>query len=320
MNSHNLLGIVLPTNNPEAMRKYFLPSLVNAKEIAPYVTFLLNFQKPYTQEESEEVIKAITDLGFKCKVMYSSHTISAPGLVPINLIREETSSLAPDCKYFMIFDDDMSFMGPSTSMHRNAGVQILECLIYLLSYRKCGVLVCGGTLVKKIKKDTISPIDYCREYVTGKGLILKNVRGEGQGNFVPWSAIGLYGSDEEKVAAAYRISQGYFVAEIPFMRINHYENQRSSRNKKGKIPGKDLYQWNTDEIKDNNNFKFIRENYCSEYTPGKGNIVSKELYENAGGVNAWKSPERYTMDFNNVSTEEIITTLDKLIHKEEKLS
>lgn len=302
---HNLLGIVLPTNNPGIMWKYLIPSLKNAKAMAPFVTFLINFQN-YEEDEIEAVVEEFENQGFKVEYDLNNYSVKGPGLVPVNKIREDTARINSECKYYMIFDDDMSFMGPSSSINRNAGEQILEALYYLLTYEDCGVLVFGGTLIKKIAKDTIAPIDYCREYVTGKGLIFKNLGNPGKGLFVPVTAYELLGSDEEKVAAAYRISNGLWTAEMPFVRINHYENQKSSRNKNGKTPGKELYRWNTDEIKDSNNFGFIREFYCPEYKSGNGYVVSRDLYHSAGGKDVWSNPAERTIDFSSYSQEDLV--------------
>lgn len=310
--NHKLLGVVLPTNSPDVMKKYLLPSLKNAVDAAPYMTFLINFQSPWTQSEMDEVCAEIKSYGFDVLSTYNQYEIKGKGLVPVNQIREDTARICPDCRFYMIFDDDMSFMGPSATMPRNAGEQILESLAYLLVHSTCGILVFGGTLIKKIKKDTIAPIDYCREYVTGKGIIFRNCGSVEEGLFVPIEAYHLLGSDEEKVAAAYRISKGLYTAEMPFVRINHYENQRSSRNKNGKIPGKEKYEWNTDEIKDNNNFGFIREHYCSEYSSGNGYVVSREKYAEAGGEFVWKDPveEFCTMDFSNMTTQDLIDCVE----------
>ena len=302
---HNLLGIVLPTNSPDVMRKYLLSSLEIAKDAAPFCTFLINFQPPYTANELSEVVETIKSYGFKVKTNYNVYR-HEPGLVPVNRIREDTAAIDSSCKYYMIFDDDMTFMGPSAKMPRSAGHQILEAIRYLEYFDDCGVLVFGGTLIKKIAKDSIAPIDFRKEYVTGKGIVLRNIAEKAsEGLFVPAAAYDLVGSDEEKVAAAYRISEGYYVAEMPFVRINHYENQKSSRNKNGKIPGKDKYHWNTDEIKDANNFGFLRENYNPDYT-SKGNVVSLEKYKEAGGQEFWTEPAKRTMFFDATTTEDLV--------------
>lgn len=312
MKNNNLLGLILPTNDPMSIRKYLLPSLVNIKELIPYSTILVNYQKPYTEEEMRRVTNEIINLGFECRTRYSEYNVPAFGHIPMNAIREDTAALAPECKYFMFIDDDLSFRGSSAKMPRTSGIQILQCLIYLLKYSNCGIMVLGGNLIKKIKKDTIAPIPYNRDYVTGRGLIFKN-HSPSQGLLVPREALQLYGSDEEKVAAAYRVSCGLYTAELPFVRIMHCENQKSLKNKNGKIPGYDLYKWNTDDIRDKNNFKFIRDNYNPEYKFGKGNIIHPDNYI---GPKTWETPEEFTMDFRTLTDDDIVSMINDMMELE----
>lgn len=301
-----LLGLVLPTNNPSIMYKYLLSSIENIQVAKDYIEFLINFQSPYTEVEINDIVSKIRSYGIEVKYTYSTYEVKGKGLVPFNRIREDTTVLDKDCEYYMLLDDDMTFLGSSAKMPRTSGEQLLEALIYLKKNPKCGIFVCGGSLIKKIPLDTIAPIDYNREYVTGRGLIFKNI-GKNEGwQLVPVEAHDLLGSDEEKVEAAARIARGYYVSEMPFVRINHYENQVSQRNKNGKIPGSVMYNWNTQEIRDQNNHKFIRDHYNPEYTSGKGNVVS------IGIADGHHYSEYESMDFSSMSTSDLINELQEV--------
>lgn len=309
--SNRTLGIVLPTNNPNAMYQYLLPSLENLLPAKKFVTFLINFQPPWRQEDIEGCCEEIRSYGFELLVGFGKYEVKGKGLVPINKIREDTAQIDPYCKYYMIFDDDMSFLGPSEKMPRCAGDQIVESLIYMTTNWDCGVLVFGGSLIKKIDRDSIAPISRDREYVTGRGIIFKNMRGGRPFGsvLVPEGAYELLGSDEEKVIAGWRLFNGLYAAEMPFVRINHYENQVSKRNKNGKIPGKVLYEWNTDEIKNSNNFKFIRENYNPDYASGKGNIVKSIIpYIDI-------DDQRYKMNFSGISSNDLQKYLEVYLYE-----
>ena len=54
--SNKLIALAIPTNEPEVAMKYLLSddSLSNFQPFSRYVTFLFNFQKPWTDELIKE--------------------------------------------------------------------------------------------------------------------------------------------------------------------------------------------------------------------------------------------------------------------------
>ena len=57
MNKHNIMGLIMPTIEPYTLRKYWLPSLRNIKDIAPYANICINFQDTYIKSDVESIIE-----------------------------------------------------------------------------------------------------------------------------------------------------------------------------------------------------------------------------------------------------------------------
>lgn len=300
MNTHTILGMALPTNEPDTAFEYILKSLDHFKEVAPITTFLMNFQKPWSDGEIIKATEIIKSYGFEVRWSFNSYEVKGEGLVPFNKIRTDACKLMPEAKFYALTDDDMQFCGPSPNIFKSAGQQYLEAIHYLTMHDNCGLVLIGGTMFRKISKYSIGPVPLVSEYLTNRGFIARNIYPEGYS--LPNDAYELVGSDEEKVTAADRLFRGWYPAKFGCGRIRHYENT----GKKGKLEsGSKAYNWNKVEILRENNFKFIKDHYKVDFSMNEGDydVVDHDQYFANGGVNVYDKEvvKMLTTDYTNSS-------------------
>lgn len=318
-NLHTILGFSLPTNEPETAFEYILTSLENLKAVAPISTFLINFQKPWTEEQINKAVSLIESYGFEVRWSFNEYEIKGKGLVPFNRIRDDACKLMPEAFAYALTDDDMTYKGSSPKMKKNAGEQFLDSIHYLLHYEKCGMVLFGGSLYKKTPNYQLQPVDIINTYITGRGLIFRNLGDDCR--TIPKECLDFVGSDEEKISAAYRLAKGYYPAKLRMARVHHYENHRAKESKNPKkndnklTSGAEQYGWNDAKILDENNLGYIKEHYNPEFK-GKDNynVCSFENYTNAGGINVYDEEvvKKYNYNYENKTSEEV---LNEIINK-----
>lgn len=289
MNStHTTLGLAVPTNEPDVAFRYLLKDLHHLKALSKFATFLFNFQKPWTSEQIDEAINICKSQGFDVRYSFNSYEVKGKGLVPFNQIRGDACRLMPEARFFMLMDDDFSFLGASSSHHQDAGTQLLCVLHYLLTFEDCGFILLKNDYCYKeqIPRYVVSPTPTMdNRYITDKGIILRNFDAN-QGWVVPHDAIELLGSDEEKIACAWRLFNGMYPAAINHTRIRHYENSNSTTTDNPPVSGEEMYQWNAKDILEANANRYIRENFYPDFI-NRGwrvtQLIDPEIYSKAGG-------------------------------------
>ena len=316
--NHEILGFVIPTNEPDVAFSYLLSSLDGLKDAAPISTFLFNFQKPWTYDQIRRAVKICESYGFAVRYTFNSYEIKGKGLVPFNQIRGDASKLMPEAKFFMLMDDDFSFRGRSSASSRSAGDQIVDIVHYMVSHPNCGItLLKGNYYLKEVNKYEVAPaVSIDNRYVTDKGIILKNFDPD-NGLVVPNEALALLGSDEEKLACAWRLFHGYYPAVINHARILHYENCNSTMIENAPVTGETMYGWNTNEILEANTNKFIREHFYKDFKNRAWRItqlVDYEQYLQAGGFDITDANFRSlaTVNYESRSTIKNIQDIESL--------
>ena len=99
------LGIILPTNNPEEMFKFLLPSLQHIIHKNLSIEFLINFQPPWNKRQIKIVENDIRAYGFGFR--YCFNTYKPP--TPMCLARYHCTKLFPKADYYMFADDNFVF-------------------------------------------------------------------------------------------------------------------------------------------------------------------------------------------------------------------
>ena len=286
--NHKILGFAVPTNEPEVAFNYLLSSVENLKEVAPISAFLFNFQKPWTDDQITKAVAICENHGFAVRYSFNTYEVKGKGLVPFNQIRGDACKLMPDAKFYVLMDDDFSFLPRSGSYNKSAGEQYLDLIYYMTQHPDCGFILLKGRLyLNEVSKYQIAPaLSLENRYITDKGILLRNFNPE-EGWALPHTALGLLGSDEEKIACSWRLYNGMYPAVINRCRTLHYENCNTTQVENKPVSGEEMYGWNKKDILDANVNKFIKENFYPDFKNGAWRItklVEPEQYFNQGGI------------------------------------
>lgn len=308
------LGIVLPTVDSKLALDFILSdeSLNNMSSLSSVAKFLINFQGDWNDDLIADVEHRLMSRGFQVDYIKSFYPIEGKGLVPINKIREDTAGIDRNCLFYALVDDDMKFLGKSPKMNHDGGRQYLNILHYMLSNPMCGLTMVGGSMFKKIPFYSVGPVDLVNTYLVSKGFIVRSMKDKGL--IVPKGAYELVGSDEEKLAAAFRLSEGLYPAKTGLGRVYHYEGHSSGKTQSGSS----MYGWNNSEIVDANNNKFIHENYNPKYRGGNDyRVFDRETYDRNGGIDVYDQSvvDDFTINYMSKTDEQVLDEIRSMCDK-----
>lgn len=312
-NLNQTLGLCLSTNNSKCIKQFMLPSLSNMVELVDVTTWLINFQPPYTKDEIDEVVSTIKSYGFSIKYTYNEYDTS--NNVPMCKIRNDTAKLMPEALIYGIVDDDMSFSGPSPKCSKTSGQQYLDAVRYMIDHKKCGVVIFGGQLFKKIPTHHIGISNLDNTYINSKGLFFKNLQ-DSDIWIAPTDSEWVVGADEEKIAAACRLAKGLYPAKMRACRTRHYENI-----KKRGTDGSSTYSWDKFDIVEDNATKYIRTHYNPDFKGNLStigglnyyNVITPEQWVEAGGSVGWFTDPTLLEDYSEVSVIDQVSAIKEAL-------
>ena len=282
---NKLVVLALPTNEPSTAFKYLIPTLENLKDFSPYCTLAVNFQPPWTNNKISEFLSIAEKVGFECICNYKgTYSIPQKGWVPFNRIRYDAAKLVPDAFSYFLLDDDFTFekfrpsqSDPSEFLARN--------LRYLIENPKCGIILNKyRRYASQVKTNRVGPANpqNSYNYVNELGILFRRIKG---GLVVPDSALGLYGSDEEKLGSSWRLYNGYYAAVQTNAPIKHWENVDKDEETES---GSRMYQWHHNSVLDYNTNKYIREHFYPDYINKVGvtalDVIDHSTYIDNGGI------------------------------------
>lgn len=312
IDQHNILTLLMPTNEPETLKRFWLPSLNNLTEIVPISTIAINFQYPYTEREVNDIVSQIESYGFRVKYqLRDKYNVEGKGMVPFNQIRHDTAMLNPDSLFYALTDDDFSYQGPSASVHKTAGAQYLDIIHYMLAHAECGFTLIGGPMIKAVDINHIGLTNpYTTFYAVKKGYILRNMKDYGFCIY-PDDAIDMKGAGEEKIIAASRLAEGLYPATMKCGRTHHYENWK----KDGVKNGAEDYGWELQEVLDNNVHKYLNEHY-NVHVDRLTNmwICDPSIYYSRGGYEYTDDVrKKLDSDYSEYNIHEILSMINEIV-------
>lgn len=203
------LGIVLPSNNPNAYFDRFNPSLPYLKKglEALHIEILLAAQSPWT----EDLISQAMYLAMNEGVGLKGILVDAMKPPRMCFYRQKAAALFPGASVYMLADDNMSFYQGQHNdeiPHRlTSGQCYAEVLDYMFHFPRCGLVQCHTTAPngwgRSIRPTSNGLI------TTNKGLFIRNVN---RGQLWPTASYHFLSSLEETVAGYRVLEQGYFPA------------------------------------------------------------------------------------------------------------
>lgn len=302
--AHDILGLLLPTNEPDTFFKYFLPSLNNMKEVAPITTIALNFQHPWNRISIEKAVLECEKIGFR--VLYQfiySYPIWSTGYVPFNKIRHDAAMLVPKSILFALTDDDFQYEKNHPEGNFSAGHQYLCAVKYLLRFKRCGVVSMNRGQTN-IPNDMIGMSSLDKTYGTGSGLIFRNMYPE---FFVyPDDAIILKGAGEENIIGCSRVHNGLYPANMSNSATKHDEIRQSKEVKSGD----EMYEWTKEEVADSNVNRYIDKTYNIKNDKKRPRrILNENLYYSNGGMKIDENFDSHLINFSNSSSDELLNEI-----------
>lgn len=310
-NSHDLLCLLLPTNEPNVYHDYFEKSLTYLKDASKFITISINFQSPWTQDEIKTSVEYAESLGFQVVWSFNKYEILKRGEVPFNRIRHQCAAQFPHAKFYGLCDDDFAFAGPTPTINKTAGHQYLDILDYLLTHERCGFVLQGGTMYKWIPRNHIGITKLDTAFITGRGFVFRRMD-----DFLvyPDDALDLVGAGEEKIVAASRMAEGYYPAKMGFSRTNHEGGRLTKR----KIPtGEEMYGWLKEEIFENNTNQYIRDHYNPDLVGVYNyNVVDTDLYFSQGGRSPYQEYDELLQDYTSSTVEDLTKKIQEMIVNE----
>lgn len=203
------LGIVLPSNNPDAYFGRFSPSLSYLKEGLEQLALKICIcaQPPWTEAALGEAKYEAMEQGIDLRAVL----VDAESPPRMCFLRQQAASLFPNATVYMLADDNMSFArGQNTEEiphTRTSGQCYAEVLDYMFHYARCGLVQCHTTAPVGVGR-SIRPTSNGL-ITTNKGLFIRNLN---RGFLWPQWSWKFLSSLEETVAGYSVLDQGYFPA------------------------------------------------------------------------------------------------------------
>lgn len=294
-NQHDILTLVMPTNEPNTFFSHVGPTFEYMKDVAPITTIACNFQTPWTQELVDKAVSMMEEHGFTVKYqLRDKYYVESRGKVPFNRIRHDTAMLNPGSMFYGLMDDDFRFRGPTEKVPKTAGQQYLDSIDYLMRFEKCGFVLMGGVMFKAIPRNHIGPVDINTCFITGHGFVFRNM--SPFFNVYPESALDLVGAGEEKLIAASRMGYGMYPAKFGCARTIHKADAAD-----------ETYGWLQEEIFESNINQYLRDHYNPDIRGVFNyNVISSEEYKKCGGLNINEIKGECTVSYEDADYTQIL--------------
>lgn len=151
--------VVLPTLKFETFYNNFFNSIKFFQEIKEYFSFGICFQN-YTEQEIELIVKEFEKYDLDLKYIHKQY--EQP--IKMSIVRNDCARLNSEALYYLILDDDIWYEDGEIV------ISLLNSMIYLLTYPKCGVLA-----IKRMGPRNIQFCGLINILETCHGLFVKNI-------------------------------------------------------------------------------------------------------------------------------------------------
>lgn len=256
------LTFLLPTCEPQTIKKYLLPSLKYIKPISDIISFGICFQPPYTQEDIKEILEAFD--GFNVKYFEKQYVFTKPD-TPLMQMRHECSMLYPDVDYYALLDDDMEFEEGIDNFY-------LQAITEMNKDKKLSVITFS-------KRDLF----FENKFFTNAGIIYRGGKYYNFEGFVPHKLpeqcttlvpydgedlVSLVGGHQDELCAMIRLACGEKSKSYINVPTKHRENRTR--------PGFLEHGWLDAEKSANSVNSFIKKYFNSEYSIKSRNLLFDE--------------------------------------------
>lgn len=259
MKKEDLICFIVPTSEPNSLKRLLLSSLDNILNIKEYIKFSIIFQPPYTDQDIDDVVSVFKEKDICLEYQFKEYSYES-GRTPLLKIRNDCSKLCPNSLFYALLDDDMTFL-PSTEL-KSIGLQYLNLVYRLLTDSKISVGKIGNSSPfeysdKVFAYDTINFVNFW----TGRGIVMKNY----DRMLIPEKVENFYSAGEDVFSVLYRlIEHGTSLVAVSNGLCSHYENR--------KIIEKQYYGWSKRNCEKGSVVKYMEDNYLNRLSEINNNI------------------------------------------------
>lgn len=196
------LALLLPTNDPETFNNFFMSSVDQLKFISDKLIFCINFQPPFMNEDVQNIVDKLQNMGFEVRYTFNEYNIERKGLIPFNKIRYDCARLCPEADLYALCDDDFNFL-------KDSDLMINEIIEKFENDKSLGVIQCTSL-------PRIFPFGYFKKeakyhnYYTDSGFFFRNIHNEDKDILVyPSDALECLGACEEFIIGLTLAERGY---------------------------------------------------------------------------------------------------------------
>jgi hypothetical protein len=289
-----LFAIIIPTNEPKTLNRFFIPTLYELRDMAKYGVMNILFQEPWTNREAKEAVKRIEGGGW-----IVNWRLDKAWDKPVHMLamRDSCARMDTTAKFYLSLDDDMKFSKGTKTVKKTSGQRYLEGIHYMLVNERCGSMDCRGFLGGSNHGQAIKPVWHWI-HAMGQGQIYRNMTKYHKFALVPEEALHLRGNWDEAVNCCSKIERGYFHG---LLRNHPTYHLTGSEEVSYELP---LDHWLCKHVIDNNARAYIRKRYnfpdWEAHPSCKKCPVDYNLYLANGGpdfVNDHDLYERLTIEY-----------------------
>lgn len=265
MKKEDLICFIVPTSEPDSLKRLLLSSLDNIQNIKEYTKFSIVFQPPYTDQDIDDVVSVFKEKDICLEYQFKEYSYES-GRTPLLKIRNDCSKLCPNSLFYALLDDDMTFLPPTEL--KSIGLQYLNLVYRLLTDSKISVGKIGNSSPFEYS-DKVFAYDNINDLSTGRGTIVKNY----DKMLVPERVENLYSAGEDVFSILYRlIEHNTSLIAVSNGLCSHYENR--------KIIEKQHYGWSKRNCEEGSAVKYMKDNYLGRLSEINTNIKCTDFIFN----------------------------------------
>ena len=284
-----------PSNNPDSYIKYFHTSLRNIVSLTKkhHVAISIIPQEPWTIDLIKKAADEVEKNGIYFTYQFEEKKIPAP-MAKLRYLSMLKVKLAD---YFIMCDDNFEFGERCGTYIGDSGERFCDCIEYMEKFKKCGFIMCEGSLGGWFQKYEIKSTNK-QFFSTTRGIVIRNIGPE-----EIWEdSIHSVHRIEDAVACFSMISKGYFPAKQFNSPTKHKEMNKDINIKGGASNQNELKkrEWQDEDLYGNSIYDYIRQKYdCPKWSLMERKIpekVKENFIKNGGNEKIFKE-YMYPLDF-----------------------
>lgn len=286
MANKSKVGWLIPTNNPDALFSYFLRRIDLLR--SDLFKLLIVFQPPWDEEGIQLFVKSC-----KMDIAYDFIQLGKNNAVSMVDLRNRCAMLDRGVDYYVIADDNFLFTRGTPQYPFDSLARYLHVIQYMDTFKKCGYVMCEGSLGGSLQKLKIQPTK-SGLVSTQRGIFFRNIQKD-FGNVWPDDSLHILGGCEETIVCYDLIAKGFFPAK-------QFNNPTQHKDKTAVVFGKNTGTIHCFDLLMKGAIQYVRnrfgdKNWTNDTRRFPAGLLKQYLLN--GGMSEWVDGDytKLTMDF-----------------------